>query len=139
VLPQKRRAAIDRSWGWRRRRYRNPHPLGVNLILAVDGQVAGYCDVGPARSTGRAEVTGELYAIYVDPDLIGTGVGARLIGAGRTALRGLGHSTAELWVLDSNERARRFYERDGWQLSDGIKLESIGGVDLNEVRYVREL
>jgi len=43
---------------------------------------------------------------------------------------------AILWVLESNTRARRFYELAGWTLDNKTKIESLpGGVQLQEVRY----
>ena len=45
-------------------------------------------------------------------------------------------------MLERNPRGRRFYERQGWSLdtSPGShKTEEIGGVDLVEVRYRRDL
>ena len=103
-----------------------------------DGDLVGYCDVGPSRSDDHS-VTGELYAIYVDPVRIGTGLGRPLIRAARRTLGVLGHRRAELWVLDSNERARRFYEADGWHHDGEIKVEEMGGAEITEARYVRDL
>lgn len=122
---------------WRERFYRNPPPHGMGLVAARDG-VLGYCDIGRARSPDPT-VTGEVYAIYVDPPHIGTGIGARLIAAAHARMAGLGHRAAELWVLDSNERARSFYERSGWRSTGDSKTEHIGGVEIDEVRYVRDL
>ena len=50
-------------------------------------------------------------------------------------LAGAGYERAVLWVLDSNTRARVFYEREGWSLARAIKVEPIGGVDVTHVRY----
>ena len=46
---------------------------------------------------------------------------------------------ATLWVLDTNERARRFYEAGGWRLDGADKVDTIGGVGIREVRYRRPL
>ena len=124
--------------GWRARRYGNPLPGIAHLVQYVDGSLVGYCDVGPSRSDDGA-ITGELYAIYVDPDLIGRGHGRPLLAAGRQTLGQMGHRRAELWVLDSNDRARRFYEADGWATDGAVKVEELGGTQINEVRYVRDL
>ena len=40
-----------------------------------------------------------------------------------------------LWVLKTNERARRFYEIAGWKTDGQTKTEERGRVVLNEVRY----
>jgi ribosomal protein S18 acetylase RimI-like enzyme len=131
-------ALVPEEWaGWRESFYAEPpaHALG---LVAADHGIRGYCDIGRSRSRTDG-VTGEVFAIYVDPDHIGTGVGSRLFIAAMAGLRQLGHARVELWVLDSNERARKFYERHGWELAPDVKTETIGGVDLDEVRYIREL
>lgn len=51
------------------------------------------------------------------------------------SLRALGMRGAILWVLESNARARRFYERAGWRPDGGTKIESRGEIELHEVRY----
>lgn len=48
-------------------------------------------------------------------------------------------ATGELWVLDTNSRARAFYERQDWRLDGAEKDESIDGADVREIRYRRAL
>jgi GNAT superfamily N-acetyltransferase len=55
-----------------------------------------------------------LEALYVRPEAWGTGVAALLHELALAELRDREVKTAELWVLEENERARRFYERRGW-------------------------
>ncbi len=128
----------DEWSGWRARRYGNPLPGVAHLVELSDGDLVGYGDIGPSRSEDDT-VTGELYAIYLDPDCIGTGLGRPLIRAARRTLEVLGHRRAELWVLDSNERARRFYEADGWRHDGEVKVEAMGGAEIVEARYTRDL
>ena len=87
---------VPEEWsGWRRRRYRPGGQVpGVrHLVLAVEGDVVGYVDVGP--DWDDEDISGRLYAIYVDPDRIGEGFGRVLIDAGRQALFQLGHQRAQ--------------------------------------------
>jgi RimJ/RimL family protein N-acetyltransferase len=51
------------------------------------------------------------------------------------ALRRRGFTTATLWVLEDNPRARRFYEREGWVLDGEQREEEFLGVAISEVRY----
>jgi hypothetical protein len=44
-----------------------------------------------------------------------------------------------LWVLKKNESARRFYESGGFSLDTPAKTIDVGGVPLEEVRYVMQL
>src|SRR6478736_903344 len=59
--------------------------------------------------------------IYVDPQHWGQGVGRLLMTAARDRLRGDGAREALLWVFAGNDRARRFYEIDGWR-ADGLAV-----------------
>ncbi|MEU7869970.1 class I SAM-dependent methyltransferase [Dactylosporangium sp. NPDC049140] len=52
-------------------------------------------------------------------------------------LRADGHAEAVLWVLASNERARRFYEAAGWHADGGSRIEDFAGVPIEELRYRR--
>ena len=50
-------------------------------------------------------------------------------------LRAMGFREAVLWVLDTNQRARRFYEVAGWHLDGGTKHQLWRGAEFDEVRY----
>lgn len=110
-------------------------PRGRVLIGEVDGQVAGFCTVGPSADPGW----GEVYSLYLAPEHWGIGLGRDLLAAGEQALSEDGDARAMLWVLDSNERARSFYERQGWEPAKPFRIENIGGNDVTEVRYEKLL
>jgi ribosomal protein S18 acetylase RimI-like enzyme len=85
------------------------------LYVAVAGeQVIGYAGVGPERDAEAPPNTGELYALFVHPDHWGTGAGRALTDAACADLRAAGCTTVQLWVLEANIRARRFYQRYGF-------------------------
>ena len=105
------------------------------FVAETNESVVGHCWVGPARS----EEGGELYAIYVHPEYWGKGFGQELIIGVESALIADGFDQVLLWVLDTNMRARRFYERQGWRLGKTLKLEEIGGVQVTEVCYLKDL
>ncbi len=107
------------------------------LVADLDGDPVGFSVVGAARSGGSE--WGEVFSIYVHPDYWGQGFGFRLLSAAEAALRDSGFERALLWVLDSNSRARSFYQRQGWVLGRQIKLEQMGGIQVNEVRYEKDL
>jgi hypothetical protein len=44
-----------------------------------------------------------------------------------------------LWVLDGNDRARRFYEAAGWTAGGTTKTDVIGQTPVREIRYRRHL
>ena len=97
-------------------------------------QVVGFVALGPARDADA--LTGEIYAIYVLPGHWNQGRGRALLRHATTRLSSLGYGAGILWVLESNQRARRFYEIAGWALDGGTKTETRpDGVELREVRY----
>ena len=72
---------------------------------------------------GFVAVDGEwLEAMYVLPSAWGSGLADELHAAALDQLRAHGAMRARLWVLELNGRARRFYERHGWQ-PDGTTRE----------------
>ena len=111
------------------------------LVAERDDAILGFVGVGPSRDDDAGAATGEVYAIYADPDAWGQGVGRRLMQRALDELRSAGFTDATLWVLESNGRARRFYEIGGWQTNGGRRTEQLrdGGVDVVEVRFRRDL
>lgn len=112
---------------------------GTHEIVVVEdppGTVAGYAMVGPARDEDAAGL-GELDAIYLAPDRRGQGLGAPLLATALEALRGRGFQTVVLWVLTSNEAARRFYERQGFTLDGARRDLDFNGTPIEEIRYRR--
>jgi hypothetical protein len=57
------------------------------------------------------------------------------MSAALVALRGADFTTATLWVLGTNARARRFYERRGWQPDGASKLHDWGAFVATDLRY----
>jgi ribosomal protein S18 acetylase RimI-like enzyme len=110
---------------------------GQRVTFVSDGPdgVVGFCLIGASDD----DDWGEVYAIYVHPGHWGLGIGRDLLAAGEARLTDEGFGRCLLWVLDSNLRARRFYERQGWVEGKPIRLETIGGTEITEVRYERDL
>lgn len=110
-----------------------------HTVVAVDtGVLCGFATTGRC---GDAETpgVGELQALYVDPSSWGTGIGRTLIEEARSHLGQQGFTTAVLWVLVGNERARCFYRLDGWDEEDGARQQVVWGVQVDETRFRRHL
>lgn len=101
-------------------------------VAKADGEIVGFASIGPARGVADC---GELYAIYIRPDRIGTGSGRALLADALSGLRELGHDHGILWVLRDNVRARQVYAAAGWMPDGGEKAVDFGGERLVEVRY----
>jgi GNAT superfamily N-acetyltransferase len=115
-------------WKWER----DTHRL---TVAETGGELAGFTYVGPSETPGCAE----LYAIHVEPSLVGTGVGRHLMENALPQLAGLGADRAVLWVLEANEQARRFYDRGGWVPDGGTRVEAVNGEPVPQLRYSRPL
>jgi GNAT superfamily N-acetyltransferase len=110
-------------------------PDATTLVAERDGAVVGYAVVRRSRDPGADAETGELHALYVDPDEIGTGVGRALDAAARERLRRDGFRQATLWVLATNERARRFYRAAGWRPDGVTRIIVVDGRELPHERW----
>jgi ribosomal protein S18 acetylase RimI-like enzyme len=111
------------------------------LFVAVDsGQVLGWVAFGPSRDEGASTNAAELWAIYVSPSAWAIGIGKALCKHMLLLLARQGFTSVDLWVFPENERAGRFYKSLGFQIEPGsVKEFELGGVALNEVRYVRTI
>ena len=131
----------DRQAGWRAGIAEGATDRAVIVIEdPQDGHVCGFSVVGDPRNEGpNAPGEGELYAINLEPEAWGRGLGVPLIDGAIDALRARGATSAYLWVVEGNARARRFYEREGWTADGGVKADDFGGRAVREVRYGRVL
>ena len=127
---------VEEGAGSLRRRLDRPAANGADLV-AVDahGTVTGWACVG--RAADGAHGAGELYALYVRPSLIGTGIGRALLDAAHAHALAHGLDPLLLWVLAGNARARAFYERAGYVADGAVRSEDYDGVSVREVRYCR--
>jgi GNAT superfamily N-acetyltransferase len=104
------------------------------------GRLVGFAAFGIAADPATSpEGSGEVHAIYVDESVAGTGVGRELFAAATDGLRELGYPSAFLWVLATNERARRFYEKAGWSWDGAESTHQFDCANEPIVRYVTDL
>lgn len=103
------------------------------------GTLVGWASFGPYRGEETEAATGELYALYVRPERIGTGVGRLLTAEVIRRSAELGRSRLALWVLTGNARARRFYAAAGFSPDGATATESYDGTPVEEMRYIRVL
>jgi len=97
-------------------------------VAEYDDGLVGFISVGPARDEDGPTDT-QLWAINVVADHYGTGLAQQLLD------QVLGEGPAYLWVADGNDRAVRFYERNGFRLDGTSSTHDPSG--LAEVRMVR--
>lgn len=105
------------------------------FVAERGGEVLGFVGSGPCGDDDAGDETGEVYAIYLQPEVVGKGVGRALFARAVAHLREHGFSRATLWVLANNARTRRFYEIAGWRADGEEKSQDWEGHQLHEVRY----
>ena len=101
----------------------------ILLVAICDGAVIGYASAG-INQDGDAE----LFTVYVLPRLHGRGAGWQLWREAATFLAALGYDEFVVWVLDSNDRMRRFCERQG-AVKESERPFLVGEQTITEVGY----
>jgi ribosomal protein S18 acetylase RimI-like enzyme len=130
----------ERQPGWEHLLTETNWPRRGILVVEIDRQVVGLAGLVPARDEDQDPTTvGEIASIYLAPDVWGRGIGKTLMAAALTALKHSPYRQATLWVLDTNARARRFYESTGWRSDGTTKRDDTRGFPLTEIRYRRPL
>jgi L-amino acid N-acyltransferase YncA len=127
-----------REDGWRRAITRR-QPGWALFVADRAGTVIGFVNIGPCLDEDAEEGTGEVYALYLQPEVVGTGVGRALFAHARSQLEASGFRRATLWVLADNRETRRFYEAAGWTADGTEKTEDFSGFPLRLARYRIEL
>jgi GNAT superfamily N-acetyltransferase len=111
---------VDRRAQWAKVLAQDPEREAC-LVAEADESIVGFVSFGPAEADEHEPPpnAGEVYALYLRETTKGTGVGGALLTEAVGRLREAGCPCAVLWVLETNERARRFYEHAGW-VPDGL-------------------
>ena len=109
--------------------------LSRTWVTVSEDVVTGFVVAGPSRDAEAPPRTGEIFALYVDPDRQGAGLGAALVQHARAALAAEGFARVTLWTFQHNPASRGFYERLGF-VHDGTEaIDEDGPI----VRYAVEL
>jgi GNAT superfamily N-acetyltransferase len=119
-----------------------PRPRTGTVLATAGPTVLGFASTGPplVPEDSPDPVLGDLYAIYLEPEVWGRGLGTRLHAAALDRLRESGFTRAGLWVLDGNERALRFYRREGWIDTGRTRVDrGPDDIELHERRLRRHL
>src|SRR5690349_20414839 len=84
-------------------------------IVEAERAIAGFLSSAPTRDPDRdPSCVSEVLALYLEPARIGHGLGRALMDHALADLRARGAREVDLWVLDGNARAERFYAAAGF-------------------------
>ena len=110
-------------------------PSNCSFVARDGGRIVGVLNIGSFRAE---EATGAVRILYVLPEWWGSGAGQRLLERAHSELA-TEFDEAMLTVLTANARARRFYERNGWRLTELIVEPHFDGRPTEVARYRRSL
>jgi ribosomal protein S18 acetylase RimI-like enzyme len=110
----------------------------VSMLIADDGELAGFTACGLSRDRDVGSEVGEIWSFYVAVGRWRAGVGRALMAAALADLRERGYAQASVWSFAANERANAFYEAHAFEPDGGQRREQVWA-DVLEVRYRRAL
>jgi GNAT superfamily N-acetyltransferase len=109
------------------------------LVSEHDGELAGHVGFLPADQLSFAQVDDprlvHLRQLFVARAHWGTGLAKRLHEAAVAEARTRGFESMRLFTPAGQERARRFYEREGWTLTLAPFFDGRIGFEIVEYRY----
>jgi ribosomal protein S18 acetylase RimI-like enzyme len=135
VMPQAYLESLTpdaRAGAWAER-LADPEEPTRTLVADRDGQIVGFCTVGPPRLEAP-EGFGELHTINILVTAQHQGLGRRMMAEAARTLRDLGFSALTLSVLRDSPAGRMFYESLGGTLS-GRHMDSYDDFELPAVEY----
>lgn len=110
-------------------------PRHRSFVARDARRIVGVLGISPV---GHTNPEGEVTVLYVLPSWWGSRAGQLLLDRAHAELA-RDHGAAQLTVLTANARARRFYERNGWRLTETLIEPHFGGVPTKVSRYRRAL
>jgi GNAT superfamily N-acetyltransferase len=109
------------------------------LVAEHEGELVGHVGFLAADRLSFARVDDPGLAhfrqLFVAPAHWGTGLARRLHGAAIDEARARAFTALRLFTPAGQERARRFYEREGWELTVAAFYDGRIGFEIVEYRY----
>lgn len=109
-------------------------------IAEVDGDLVGFCHGGPGRRAvtkvvGSGDRMAEVYALYVDPNFQGMGIGRALLRHVAQGFESDGFETVAILTLEANRHGRRFYDALGGIAGEAVP-SVVSGAPVDQTPYV---
>lgn len=124
---------------WREELFKAGFDVGKPIYVLLCGDIInGVCSVEKYKNEDFTD-SAEIEQFYLAPASIGKGLGSMLMKFILNELAEKGFKYAVLFVMEGNQRAIRFYERNGFK-SDGFFVVSNNLSRKNRgIRYIKEL
>lgn len=116
--------------------YQENPALINNFLLYDDGIVKGVINGKDYQDNNRDDEI-EVCDFYVEPFFKGQGIGKRLLEYFCKEVARKGKKKVYLWVIEENETARRFYERNGFYRN--YQTKPVEGTPIIDVGYEKIL
>ena len=107
-------------------------------LFKINNTSAGIALLYKSHEYNADDTDGEIYAIYFHPDFWGTSVTHTAFEFCINRLKELGFTKINIWVLEENMRARKFYEKHGFAFDGTRKIIKIGK-PFSEIRYSKKI
>ncbi|BAY87014.1 GCN5-related N-acetyltransferase [Calothrix parasitica NIES-267] len=110
------------------------------IVQEIDDLVVGFANFGKTRDVDKdSKVTGEITSIYLNFEYWRKGLGTELVKYILKDMRNRKFTQTTLWVLDTNQIARKFYEKMGFKPDGATKIDVRENFELREIRYLINL
>ena len=110
------------------------------LVLLKDDNLVGFISFGPSQDNRDDPLyIAEITTLYIMPNEWRNGFGKKLLNAAISLIIKSNFRTVILWVVDSNQRAKSFYEINGFTNSHQIKIIKRENYNVRQVKYIKEL
>ena len=106
-------------------------------LAEIDGTPAGHVGFLASERTPRPDPAPELahlWQLFVRPPHWGSGLATRLHALAVEAATNQGYTMMRLHTPSGQARARRFYEREGWQAAGAHAADAVLGLETVEYR-----
>ncbi len=110
--------------------------MAGSFVLTEGGVIVGH-SCARVSADEKKRGWGEVHTLYVLPEYWGKGYGGALFEHSVDWLLRQGYEDIFLWVLNTNMRARRFYEKHGFHETSDLILCEVGGERVTDIRYVK--
>ena len=107
-------------------------------IIYVDFKAAGVIAYGKSRDEKFNDYA-EVWSFYLRPEYFRKGLGTTLMKSVLCEMCDEGYKHCYLWVLETNNNARRFYEKIGFRSNNDKCHSKILDKNLIDIRYILDL
>jgi L-amino acid N-acyltransferase YncA len=110
------------------------------LVCEVEKKVVGFACYSACEDEDKTSTpTGEIVAIYLNPEYFGKGLGVKMFRAACTELSQQGLTELVVWVLEGNNLGIAFYEKMGLSQDGSKKCDTIRGSEVVKLRYAGKI